>query len=234
MTYSVGLTTVAQQLGAGNRDWAWWQVAPHTFPTHGARLAARTAIVLLFGLAYGPVFMLAGGLAWGLAGDPWEDLSKLAEGLVAGLVVGSACGLAVARTVRLSRSINPKNTNTRVSGRTREFIKSIARGLSVSLFIGLFGLSFGASAGQGVGLTVGLVLWLVGTLAIGLADFLGRGDVAQQAMSPCRSYRGDRALAFISALAIVLAFTLASGLAGEPELLIIGLAFGLAAAPAFG
>jgi hypothetical protein len=66
-------------------------------------------------------------------------------------------------------------------------------------------------------------------------DFLGRGDTAQQAVSPFRSYRGDRALGLIAAVTGGLAGGLAFGLVfGRGAGLDLGLTLGLTTGLALG
>jgi hypothetical protein len=49
----------------------------------------------------------------------------------------------------------------------------------------------------------GLVpIGLAAGMALGLTDFLSRGDIAQEARSPLRSFRSDRILGLISGLAV--------------------------------
>jgi hypothetical protein len=73
------LTTLAQQLRASDRDWAWWQLGPRTFPTRAARLAARTAIGLTIALVSG----LGGGVIGVL--DIWVTMYQMGIGLDAAL-----------------------------------------------------------------------------------------------------------------------------------------------------
>jgi hypothetical protein len=250
------LTTFAQQLPVGDRNWAWWHLAQHTFHNRAARLAARTTICVTIGLTSG----LAGGVAFGLTeglanGLFWGFGAGLTALLVFGLGIGFPLGLIGAVQVRLGSASHPKTANTRLSGRISELIKSLARGLGFGLALALavgpaavvmMALLTGGVNRPGyqyltVGVIFGLIVGLPGGLVFGLADFLGRGDVAQQAVSPFRSYRGDRTVGLIAAVTGGLAAGLAMGLGsaawtdsntalefGLTAALALGVAFGLA------
>jgi hypothetical protein len=244
------LTTLAEQLPNGNRDWAWWELAPSTFSTYGARLATRTAVGLAVGLAYGiiaaPILKLISSII--------REGANTSSALVGGSIFGLAGGFVAAFVVKPGGS-NPKNAYTRLSGRVNELFKCLARGLLAGLVFGLAGgLVFGLagwlvfrphglmseitaeeaedlSGWLFVGLVCGSLAGPAGGHAVGLVNFLSRGDVAQQATSPFRSYRGDRTVGLIAVLAVGLLVSLAVGLlfwlAAGWQALLVGLMFGL-------
>jgi hypothetical protein len=121
------LTTLAEELHTtGTRDWLWWHLARHTFPTTRTALTARLGTCLAVGLVDGLVY-----------------------GLVYGLIVGLAFGLVGGLGVGLTAV--PQHTDLRLRGRIPKLLRSLARGLGVGLAFGLGGglayglVSFGAS-----------------------------------------------------------------------------------------
>jgi len=131
----------------------------------------------------------------------------------------------------------------RLSGRISELIKSLTRGLRFGIAVGcpiglLYGILFTLIQARGLfsglpDVLEGVILFglLVGPvvgLAFALIDFLSRGDSAQKALSPSRSYRGDRSLTLIIGFAGGLAVEMIVGWGDlTPIGLGVGLAFGL-------
>jgi hypothetical protein len=139
------LTTLAEELWTtGTRDWLWWHLAGHTFPTTRTALTVRLVVGLVVGLVGGLVV----GLMFGLVGG-------LVVGLVVGLMFGLVGGLMFGLMFELTAA--PAHADLRLRGRVPELLRSLAVGLAV-------GLAFGLA----VALVGGLVLKLVGGLAFGL------------------------------------------------------------------
>lgn len=150
------LSTLAEELRvAGSRDWLWWQLARHTFPTpHTARTAK-----LVFGLTSGLT-----------AAPEHADLRlrgrvpELLRGLVIGLVIGLAGGLALGLVVGLiyfgaSPSVAQRASSPAESQRGD-------RRLNI-LIISTSGLAFGLAGGLMDGLAFGL---MGGLMMPGLMD----------------------------------------------------------------
>jgi hypothetical protein len=249
------LTTLAQELRAAKtRDWLWWHLARHVFPTTLTAFTAR----LIVGGAVGLLVDLAMSLPFGLTIhfmdktfvpryltiDLLDGLTSggLPTGLVGGLVAGLGFGLTA----------TPKHVNWRLRGRVSKLGRGLAFGLGVCLPIGLvFGLMSGLMVRlrdvwvyggaeldfwlwPGLdGLTVGLVFGL----AVGLIRFASSPSIAQRAISPTDSQRGDRQLTVLVTSTVGLAFGLLIGLSrvafvlliGLPVALVLGLASGLVA-----
>ncbi|MGI9000121.1 MAG: NACHT domain-containing protein [Pseudonocardia sp.] len=241
------LTTLAEELqDAGTKDWIWWYLARHTFPTTLTLFIAR----LTLGLAVG----LAGGLVSGL-------LAVLAGGLTGGLRFGLAGGLVSGLTFSLAGELDavPKHIGMRFKRRTPKLLRSLVIGMVVGLlavvFVVMMVLMLAAisvvmraaelmDSPAGGELADGLALMLVGMLSLGLIfgslggpvrrlrSYLANASVAQRATSPLSSYRGDRLQIGIQCLVLGLVFGLLFGLStglmfGPTGGLLGGLAGGL-------
>lgn len=223
------LTTLALELRAAEtRDWLWWHLARHNFPTVSSALAAKLAVGSIVGLAFGlagrQTTWLVSEVVYGVAGG-------LVGGLTFGLVVGLVVGLAVGLALRLTAE--SMHTELRLGGRVRDLERSLGFALASGL---AFGLSFELEENLPGGLLVGLSGLAVG-LAFRLTGEPARTDLRLRGRVP----EVLRSLRF--ALGFGLAFGLAFGLplslvgllkSGPLGGLVYGLAFGLAFGPAGG
>jgi hypothetical protein len=84
------LTTLAEELrAAGTRDWLWWHLARHTFPTTRTTLTAKLAVGLVVGLVLGLPVMLVGVLGARAGGWSIRGVFMLAGVLAVGLTAAS-------------------------------------------------------------------------------------------------------------------------------------------------
>ena len=185
----------------GTRDLLWWRI-----PGWAPAAPRRIVTGLLAALATGPLTGLAVGLMAG------QVTYALWFGLTAGLLAGLAAGPAGGPSWRAG----PPYPRQAALPQWRQLPRSPA------LMVGLTtGLGFGLSGGEGHGLVIGLGTGLAVGLALGLALALAEGmskpaDGASP-LSPCISWRGDRARARAAALPWSLAFgTIAGIVAATP------------------
>ena len=158
------LTTLASELQtAGTRDWLWWHLTRHHFPTVRTALTAKLALGLALGVAFGLTSRRAMRLDTGAnVLGRYGPVSELVVGLIFGLLAGLMVGLVVGLAFRLTAE--PGRTDLQLRGRVPELL----RGLTFTLAGGLvLELAF-ALLGRSGRLTGGLVVGLAG-LAVGLA-----------------------------------------------------------------
>jgi hypothetical protein len=211
------LTTLAEHLrDTGTRDWLWWQLAPHTFPTTWSRGGLRVgfAAVLAPLLAAGLVALLdwGFGMARGLEG------AGMPFGVAGGILIGLHRGLAIKIAAKPRQLSLPARWRVRdlCGGLVRGFLAALAFTVSITtlpmilLYAAVFEVGIGALPSAlandwGVILLavvlIGVPLMPIG-LVLGLMNVVRSGGDAKPPASPRRSYRADRDLSIVEAVVI--------------------------------